>query len=104
MSEPLSYRGAADIILTYGEPGQLGCTVERPQVDVVVTRHAATAPVSVLVNRHLGVDLLKPMLSRAVIMLANGTVFAGRVQEVSLTGDYFEIATGTQLGEENRYA
>jgi len=92
MSEPLSYRGPADVTLIYGEPGELGGTVQRPRIEVVVNQHAPTAPVSVLVNRHLGVDLLKPMLSRATVALPDGTVLAGRVLEVSGTGDYFEIA------------
>lgn len=101
MSEPLTYRGAADLTLTYGEPGELGGTVKRPNIEVVVNRHAATAPVSVLVNRHLGVDLLKPMLSRAAVALPDGTVLAGRVLEVSDTGDYFEIAAGAPATQGN---
>lgn len=107
MSEPLSYRGPADLTLIYGEPGELGGTLERPRIEVVVSQHAPTAPVSVLVNRHLGVDLLKPMLSRAAVALPDGTVLAGRVLDVSDTGDYFEIAAGspaTQGSQEQRYA
>ena len=92
MSEPLSYRGPADLTLIYGDPGQLGGTLERPRIEVVVSQHAPTKPVSVLVNRHLGVDLLKPMLSRAAVALPDGTVLAGRVLDVSATGDYFEMA------------
>ena len=101
MSESLTYRGAADLTLTYGEPGELGCTLERPNIEVVVSRHAATAPVSVLVNRYLGIDLLKPMLSRATVALPDGTVLAGRVLEVSDTGDYFEIAAVSHATQGN---
>ena len=107
MRAHLSYRGPADLTLIYGEPGGLGCTLERPRIEVVVSQHALTAPVSVLVNRHLGVDLLKPMLSRAAIALPDGTVLAGRVLDVSDTGDYFEMAAGsaaTQGSEGTRYA
>lgn len=107
MSEPFSYRGSADLTLIYGEPGQLSCTLERPRVEIVVNQYTSTAPVSVLVNRHLGVDLLKPMLSRATVALPDGTVLAGQVREVSDTGDYFEIAAGshaTQGSQESPYA
>lgn len=102
MSEPLTYRGPADLTLAYGEPGELGGTLERPGIEVVVSRHADTAPISVLVNRHLGVDLLKPMLSRAAVALPDGTVLGGRVLDVSETGDYFEIAAaGSPASQRN---
>ncbi|MDT3750464.1 hypothetical protein [Pseudomonas kurunegalensis] len=104
MRAHLSYRGPADLTLIYGEPGELGCTLERPGIEVVVSQHAATAPVSVLVNRHLGVDLLKPMLSRAAVALPDGTVLSGQVLEVSATGDYFEMAAGAQCDTGERYA
>lgn len=99
MSESLSYRGPADLTLIYGEPGGLGGTAKRPRIEVVVSRHAAMAPVSVLVNRHLGVDLLKPLLSRATVALPDGTVLAGRVLAVSEEGDYFEIAAGSPASQ-----
>lgn len=102
MRAHLSYRGPADLTLIYGEPGQLGGTFERPRIEVVVSQHAPTAPVSVLVNRQLGVDLLKPMLSRAAVALPDGTVLAGRVLEVSETGDYFEMAAGSHATQENQ--
>lgn len=101
MSEPLSYRGPADLTLIYGEPGEMGRTVERPRIEVVVSQHAATAPVSVLVNRHLGVALLKPMLSRAAVALPDGTVLTGRVLAVSESGDYFEIAAVSPASQGN---
>ncbi|WP_439254403.1 hypothetical protein [Pseudomonas monteilii] len=94
MSKVLSYRGLADLTLVYGEAPGLGRTAERPCVDVVLRQHNATAPVSVLVGRQLGVDLLKGFdLTRAVVALPDGTVLEGRVQEVSGSGDYFEIVT-----------
>ncbi len=90
----LAYRGPADLTLTYGAaaPG-LGRSAERLGVDVVVSRHAAGAPTSVLVDCRLGVALLlAPGDSRATLVLPDGTVLAGAVQAVAESGDYFEIA------------
>ena len=53
----------------------------RPGVDVVVSRPSVGAPVSVLVDRQLGVALLlAPGVSRATLVLPDGTVLAGEVQ------------------------
>ena len=102
----LSYRGPADLTLVYGRAPGLGHTAERPGVDVVVSRHAAGAPVSVLVGRNLGVDLLKGFdLTRAVVALPDGTVLEGAVQAVSAGGDAFEIvAAGSHATPGERYA
>jgi len=89
----LSYRGWADLTLTYGTAPGLGRSAERPGVDVVVSRSSAGAPVSVLVDRQLGVALLLATgVSRATLVLPDGTVLAGAVQGVAESGDYFEIA------------
>ncbi|QJC78973.1 hypothetical protein [Pseudomonas umsongensis] len=105
MSKPLSYRGLADLTLIFGETSELGCTVERRGVDVVVSRHSAGAPVSVLVDRQLGAALFEAQgIRRAALVLSDGTVFAGRVLEVAETGDYFEIAAGSLASQVGRYA
>lgn len=105
VSEPLSYRGLADLTLTYGAAPGLGRCVERPGVSVVVSRHAAGAPVSVLVDRTLGVALLLgPAITRATLALPDGTVLAGPVQAIADSGDYFEIAAGSQGDTGARYA
>lgn len=101
----LSYRGRADLTLTYGAAPGLGRTTERPGVSVVVSRHAAGAPVSVLVDRTLGVALLlAPGISRATLALPDGTVLAGPVQAIAESGDYFEIAVGSPGDPGERYA
>lgn len=74
----LSHRRPADLTLTYDTPPGLGRTAERRDVEVVVSRHAACAPVSVLVDRQLGVALLlAPGVSRATLVLPDDTVLAG---------------------------
>lgn len=101
----LSYRGPADLTLTYGVVPGLGRIAERTGIEVVISRRAAGAPVSVLVGRHLGVDLLKgPAISRAVVALPDGTVLEGPVQAISPTGDYFEISAVSHATQGNRYA
>lgn len=101
----LSYREWADLTLTYGTAAGLGRSAERPGVDVVVSRHAAGAPTSVLVDRQLGVALLlAPGVSRATLVLPDGTVLAGAVQAVAESGDYFEIAAVSQCDTGERYA
>ncbi|MFG0682852.1 hypothetical protein ACF8GB_20380 [Pseudomonas sp. xss_4] len=104
-SAALSYRGPADLTLTYDAAPGLGRTTERPGVDVVVSRPSAGAPVSVLVDRQLGVALLlAPGVGRATLVLPDGTVLAGAVQGVAESGDYFEIAAVSQSTQGNRYA
>ena len=104
-SAALSYRGRADLTLTYGAAPGLGHSAERPGVEVVVSRHAADAPVSVLVDRQLGAALLlAPGVSRATLVLPDGTVLAGQVQAIAGSGDYFEICTGAQCDPGERYA
>lgn len=101
----LSYRGPADLTLTYGAAAGLGPSAERPGVDVVVSRPSGGAPVSVLVDRPLGVALLlAPGVSRATLVLPDGTVLAGAVQGISESGDYFEIAAVSHATQGNRYA
>lgn len=102
----LSYRGLADLTLVYGQAPGLGRTAERPGIEVVVSRASAAAPVAVLINRQLiGVDLLKcPTLTRASLVLPDGTVLAGAVQEIHEAGDYFEIAAGSTATQGERYA
>ncbi|WP_280044021.1 hypothetical protein [Pseudomonas sp. Hg5Tf] len=96
----LSYRGRADLTLVYGEAPGLSRTFERPGVEVVVTRHSATAPVSVLLDRQLGAALLLgPAISRAALALADGTALSGPVQEIAASGDYFEIAAVSQASQ-----
>ncbi|MEG8202420.1 MULTISPECIES: hypothetical protein [unclassified Pseudomonas] len=82
-SAALSYRGPADLTLTYGAAPGLGRSAERPGVDVVVSRPSADAPVSVL---------------------PDGTVLAGAVQGIAESGDYFETAAVSQSTQGNRYA
>ncbi|MEX7554456.1 hypothetical protein [Pseudomonas monteilii] len=105
MAAALSYRGPADLTLTYGaEPG-LGRSAERSGIEVVVSRHAAGAPVSVLVDSQLGAALLLPSgVTRATLVLPDGTVLAGQVQAVAGSGDYFEIAAGSHGDTGARYA
>ncbi|MEJ8664509.1 MULTISPECIES: hypothetical protein [Pseudomonas] len=104
-SAALSYRGLADLILTYGAAPGLGRSAERPGVEVVVSRPSVGAPVSVLVDRQLGAALLlAPSVSRATLVLPDGTVLAGLVQAIDSGGDYFEIFTGSQGGTGERYA
>lgn len=101
----LSYRGPADLTLIYGLAPGLGRTAEHPRVEVVVSRHTSAAPVSVLVGRSIGVDLLKGFdLTRAVIVLPDGTVFEGPVQGISGSGDYFEIAAVSPAKQRGSYA
>ena len=100
----LSYRGRADLTLTYGAAPGLGRSAERPGVEVVVSRHAAGAPLSVLVDRHLGAALLAPGVTRATLLLPDGTVLAGQVQAIAGSGDYFEICAGAQCDPGERYA
>lgn len=101
----LAYRGRADLTLTYGAAPGLGRRAERPGVDVVVSRHAAGAPTSVLVDCQLGVALLlAPVVSRATLVLPDGIVLAGAVQAVAESGDYFEIAAVSHATQGNRYA
>lgn len=45
------YRGPADLTLTYGAAPGLGRSAECPGIAVVVSRHPAGAPVSVMVDR-----------------------------------------------------
>lgn len=104
MPDALSYRGPADLTLTYGAAPGLGCSAERPGVEVVVSRHAAGAPVSVLVDRQLGAALLAPGVTRATLVLSDGTVLAGAVQAIAESGDYFEIAAVSQATQGARYA
>lgn len=103
MSEALSYRGQADLTLTYGAAPGLGCIAERPGVDVVVSRHAAAAPVSVLVDRQLGGLLLGPAISWATLTLPDGTVLAGPVQAIAESGDYFEIVAVSNATQGEHY-
>lgn len=100
-----SYRGRADLTLTYGEAPGLGRHAERPGVEVVVSRPSAGSPVSVLVDRQLGVALLlAPGVTRATLVLPDGTVLAGPVQGIAESGDYFEIAAGSHCDTGERYA
>lgn len=88
----LTYRGLADLIITYGEASGLGRTVERPGIEVVLSRTSPSVPVSVLVDP-LGADLLKaPGVTRAQVLLPDGRLFVGAVGEVSELGDYFELS------------
>lgn len=101
----LSYRGRADLTLTYGAAPGLGRSAERPGVEVVVSRPSVGAPVSVLVDRHLGVALLlTPGVTRATLVLPNGTVLAGQVQAIAGSGDYFEMCAGAQCDRGERDA
>ncbi|MBA6089321.1 hypothetical protein H4C81_10490 [Pseudomonas monteilii] len=105
MSAILSYRGPADLTLIYGRAPGLARTAERPSVEVVVSRHTAAAPFSVLVGHSIGVDLLNGFdLTRAVVVLPDGTVVEGPVQEISGSGDYFEIASVWPASQGGRYA
>lgn len=104
-ADALSYRGPADLTLTYGVAPGLGRTAERTGVEVVLRRPGAGAPVSVKVGRHLGVDLLKGFdLTRVVVALPDGTVLEGAVQAVSGSGDSFEIAAVSPCDTGERYA
>lgn len=87
----LTYRGLADLIITYGQaPGR---TVERRGIEVVLSQVSASVPVSVLVDGQLGADLLKvPDVTRAQVLLPDGRLFVGAVTEVSELGDYFELS------------
>lgn len=102
----LSYRGPADLTLVYGEGPGLSRTAERPGIEVVISRASAAAPVAVLLNRQvIGVDLLKPpTITRASLVLPDGTVLAGTVQEIHEAGDYFEIAAVSPATQGERYA
>ena len=105
MTEALSYRGPADLTLTYGAAPGLSRSAERPGVAVVVSRPSAGAPVAVLVERSLGVALLQaPGLTRATLALPDGTVLAGPVQVFADSPDYFEIAAVSQGDPGARYA
>lgn len=105
----LSYRGPADLTLVYGQAQGLGRTVERPGIELVVSRVHASVPVAVLLNpQALGANRLDdPAVTRVSLVLPDGTVLAGVVQEVDAAGDYFEIAAvspATQRKEDERYA
>lgn len=89
----LTYRGLADLILTYGRAPGLGRTAERAGIEVVLSRQSDAAPLAVRVGRQLGVDLLKGFdLTRAQVLLPDGRLFAGAVQAISPQGDYFELS------------
>ncbi len=91
-SAALSYRGPAKLTLTYGATPGLSRISERPSIEVVVSRPAQDAPISVLLDRHMGVAmLLAPGVTHVSLALPNGSVLAGAVQEISESGDYFEI-------------
>lgn len=102
----LSYRGPADLTLVYGQAQGLGRTVERPGIEVVVSRVDAAAPVAVLLDpQALGVNRLDdPAVTRASLVLPDGTVLAGVVREAQEAGDYFEIAAVSPATQGNRYA
>lgn len=105
MPDTLSYRGPADLTMTYGAARGLGRSAERPGVEVAVSRHAAGAPVSVLVDRQLGAALLlAPGVIRATLVLPDGTVLAGLVQAIAGSGDYFGNCAGAQCDTGERYA
>lgn len=78
----LSYRRPADLTLTYGAAPGLGRNAERPGVAL----------------------LLAPGVTRATLVLPDGTVLAGAVQGVAESGDYFEIAAVSPATQGNRYA
>lgn len=102
---PMSYRGLADLTLISGAAPGLGGSAEHPGVDVVVSRPSAGAPLSVLVDRQLGAALLQaPGVTRATLVLPDGTVLAGPVQAIDSSGDYFEICAGSQCDTGERYA
>ncbi len=102
----LSYCGKADLTLVYDQSPALGHVIERAGIQVVVTRHNATASVSVLVDRRLGVAESNGLpLCRAAVVLLDGSVLSGPVQEIGESGDYFEIAAGSPASQgSDRYA
>lgn len=51
MSAVLYHRDPNDLTLNYCKVVGLGCTVERPGIEVVVSRHSTAAPVSVSICR-----------------------------------------------------
>ncbi|MCE1004523.1 hypothetical protein [Pseudomonas sp. NMI1173_11] len=70
-----------------------------------MSRPSAGAPMSVLIDRQLGAALLMaPGVTRATLVLPDGTVLAGPVQAIDSSGDYFEIVTGSPATPEERYA
>ncbi|EKT4473255.1 hypothetical protein QEM11_004175 [Pseudomonas putida] len=88
----MSYCGPADLTLVYDQALALGHIIERPGIQLA--RANPSAPVSVLVDRRLGITQCEGSpLRRAVVVLLDGTVLSGPVQEIDATGDYFEIAT-----------
>ncbi|MCI1036941.1 hypothetical protein [Pseudomonas putida] len=104
-SGALSYRGPADLTVNYGGAPGLSRSAERAGVEVVVSRPSAGAPVSVLVDRQLGATLLlAPGVTRATLVLPDGTVLVGLVQAIAGSGDYFEICAGAQCDTGELYA
>lgn len=88
----LCYRGEADLIFTYYEAPGLSGVAERGGVDVVLSRVGLTAPVSVLIDPHLGAELFRhPGLTRVSVLLPDGQFFAGSIEAISPEGDYFEL-------------
>ncbi|AHZ78326.1 MULTISPECIES: hypothetical protein [Pseudomonas] len=70
-----------------------------------MSRPSVGGPVSVLVDRQLGVALLlAPGVGLATLVLPDGTVLAGAVQAVAESGDYFEIAAVSHAIQGNCYA
>ncbi|MCE1010096.1 MULTISPECIES: hypothetical protein [Pseudomonas putida group] len=89
----LSYRGQADLTFTYYQtPGLSRVVSERGGVDVVLSRVGLTAPVSVLIDPHLGAELFRhPGLTRVSVLLPDGQLFAGSIEAISPEADYFEV-------------
>lgn len=89
----LSYRGQADFTFTYYQaPGLSRVVAQRGGLDVVVSRVGLTAPISVLIDPHLGAELFRhPGLTRVSVLLPDGQLLAGRVEAISPESDYFEV-------------